>query len=166
MNTYHATPYDIHATGFYFSDYDDYLKKAETHKNEFGDPVEEFEIQFIDGENAELFKALDVSQASLELWFQEFEGLDGYDLIAAIYLADHVGYGINEITSHIDDVRIFKGSAEAYAEDYIEDTGLLAEIPEHLQFYFDVERFARDMVLGGDITEVTIMNSLFTIQEC
>jgi Antirestriction protein (ArdA) len=39
-------------------------------------------------------------------------------------------------------------SAEAFAEQYIDDSGLLSEVPEHLQCYFDVERFARDLFLG------------------
>ena len=46
-NIYHTTPYDISATGFYFSTYDEYAEKAASHRNEHGDPVEEYEIQFI-----------------------------------------------------------------------------------------------------------------------
>ena len=71
-NLYHATPYDISATGFYFEDYDDYCKKPATHKNHYGDPVEEYEIQIIDGENVRLFNALNVGQASLKQWLDEF----------------------------------------------------------------------------------------------
>ena len=36
---------------------------------------------------------------------------------------------------------------EAFAEQLIEDTGMLAEIPEHLQCYFDYERFAHDLFI-------------------
>ena len=39
-------------------------------------------------------------------------------------------------------------SEEAFAEQYLDDTGMLSEVPEHLQCYFDVERFARDLFLG------------------
>lgn len=39
-------------------------------------------------------------------------------------------------------------SEEAYAEAQIEDSGMLAEMPEHLRCYFDVERFARDLFIG------------------
>ncbi|WP_299624300.1 hypothetical protein [uncultured Tateyamaria sp.] len=46
----HAQPYDLAATGFCFEDYDDYAQKATKLRNDYGDPVEEFEIQFIDGE--------------------------------------------------------------------------------------------------------------------
>jgi len=42
-------------------------------------------------------------------------------------------------------------SVEAYAEQYIEDTGMLHDVPHTLKMYFDVKAFARDMVLSGDI---------------
>jgi hypothetical protein len=35
-----------------------------------------------------------------------------------------------------------------YAEQYLEDTGTLDQIPETLRYYFDVERFARDLFIG------------------
>lgn len=38
-------------------------------------------------------------------------------------------------------------SDEDFAEDYVESTGLLAEVPEHLKFYFDMERYARDLTM-------------------
>lgn len=42
-------------------------------------------------------------------------------------------------------------SVEDYAESLADDVGLLSEMPENLRCYFDFERYARDMVLGGDI---------------
>lgn len=156
-NQYHATPYDISATGFYFSDYEEYQEKAAKHKNEYGDPVEEYEIQFIDGDNSKLFEAIGVNQANLEQWFDDFEDLDDDDAIKVIYLTEHMGYSDpSQLLDKIEDVCLFKGTAEEYAEDYIEDTGMLNDMPENLRFYFDIEAFARDMVLGGDITEVEI----------
>ena len=50
-NIYHATPFDISAAGFYFSTYEDYLEKSASNRNEYCDPVEEYEILFIDGNN-------------------------------------------------------------------------------------------------------------------
>lgn len=156
-NIYHATPYDISAAGFYFSTYEDYLEKSASHRNEYGHPVEEYEIQYIDGENSALFSAIGVNQANLKLWFEEFEHLADYDAVKAIYLAEHLGCTADEVLGHLDDVYLFEGTLLEYAESYIDDTGLLNEIPEQLRTYFDTEAFARDMVLGGDITEVEIM---------
>jgi hypothetical protein len=38
-------------------------------------------------------------------------------------------------------------SEQAYADQYIDDTGMLSEMPEHLQCYFDYEAFARDLFM-------------------
>ena len=158
-NQYHATPYDISATGFYFSTYDEYTEKASTHKNEYGDPVEEYEIQFIDGDNCQLFNALGINQANLDKWFDNFETMNKDDAAKAIYLCDYIGYDINEILERLDDVILFQGTAVEYAAEYIEDTDILNGLPENLRYYFDVEAFARDMLMGGDITEVEINNT-------
>ena len=47
MTQLHAQPYDISASGFYFDSLEDYQAKAAKARNDYGDPVEEFEIQFI-----------------------------------------------------------------------------------------------------------------------
>ena len=161
---YHATPYDLSATGFYFKTFDEYTSQAAKHRNAYGDEVEEYEIQYIDGDNQELFKALSVNQVNLEQWFDDFEDLDGEDLIKAIYLASDLNYDIDDILSSLDDVYLFEGTAEEYADDYLESTGALDQIPENLRFYFDVALFARDMLWGGDISEVTIAGTDYIAQ--
>ena len=62
MTTLFAQPYDISARGFYFDTASEYSAKAAKLKNDYGQPVEEFEIQFIDGDglDAKLFEALGV----------------------------------------------------------------------------------------------------------
>lgn len=39
---------------------------------------------------------------------------------------------------------------EAWAAELLEDTGTLSQVPESLQSYIDLERYARDMELSGD----------------
>ena len=39
------------------------------------------------------------------------------------------------------------------AEQFVDEMGLLSEIPENLQYYFDYEAYGRDMELGGDVCE-------------
>ena len=67
MTILFAQPYDISASGFYFESFDDYLAKSSSLKNGFGQPVEEFEIQFIDGEdiNSALADAWELTQLHL-----------------------------------------------------------------------------------------------------
>ncbi|PHZ84310.1 antirestriction protein ArdA [Paremcibacter congregatus] len=165
-HNYFAMPYNISVPGFPFTDYDSYAAQAAALKDSFGDPVEEFSIECLDGDNEVLFNALEVTQATLEQWFDDFEGLDGDELIKAIYLAEYVTCDMAEILSQLEDVALFEGDAQTYVEDYIEDCGLLDDMPENLRYYFDTEAFARDMLLGGDITEVDIMGSTYVVWEC
>lgn len=50
MTRFYAQPYDLAATGLYFENADTYAAKINSLRNDYGQPVEEFEIQFIDGE--------------------------------------------------------------------------------------------------------------------
>lgn len=64
-----------------------------------------------------------------------------------VYLAEYLNVSISDIIDQLDDVMLFDGDARFYAENYIEDIGLLDEMPENLRYYFDREAFARDMLL-------------------
>ncbi len=69
----YAQPYDISAEGFYFRSADEYDQKVRSIRNDFGQPVEEFEIQFIDGEqiDAQLAEAIGLSQASFRRFLDD-----------------------------------------------------------------------------------------------
>jgi len=162
-NKYHATPYDTSATGFYFTDYNDYFQKAENHYNAYGQHVEEYEIQFIDGENAELFKALSVNQANLDLWFNEFVQLDHENAVKAIYLADDLAEHMEAIIDKLEDICLYAGTPEQYAENYLEETGMIELLPEYLRYYFDYESYARDMLYNGDIAEITVLGENYVV---
>lgn len=47
-------------------------------------------------------------------------------------------------------------SLEAYAEDFIDQTGGLEKMPEILRCYFDYEKYARDLELGGDVFTIEL----------
>jgi len=164
-NIYHATPYDISATGFYFSSFEEYQEKAASHRNEYGDPVEEYEMQFIDGDNCTLFSALGVNQANLEQWFDEFEDMPEDEAVKVIYLAGGLGLDMSSITpNRIDEVYLFEGTAREYAENYIEDTGMLDSMPETLRYYFDYDAFTRNLELNGDISSVEINGKTYIVE--
>jgi antirestriction protein len=44
-------------------------------------------------------------------------------------------------------------SWEEMAENFLEEIGAIKEIPERLRFYFDYEKYAKDIRLGGDMVE-------------
>ncbi len=66
MTQLYAQLYDVSATGFYFETAEDYVDKVSAARNDYGEPVEEFEIQFIDGEaiDADLAKAWGLNQGN------------------------------------------------------------------------------------------------------
>ncbi len=70
---------------------------------------------------------------------------------------------MNKILGKLEDVILFEGTAEQYTDSYIEDTGLLDQIPENLQYYFDSKAYARDMLINGDITELRVENTDYIV---
>lgn len=47
-----------------------------------------------------------------------------------------------------------------FAESFMEDTGGLEGMPEHLRNYFDFEAYGRDMELGGDVNTSRVSGGL------
>ncbi|MGB1096143.1 MAG: antirestriction protein ArdA, partial [Paracoccaceae bacterium] len=78
MTTLYANPYDISASGFYFETAEDYHAKAKALRNDYGEPVEEFEIEFIDGDEIDcaLAKAWGLCQSNFASFFDACEDWD------------------------------------------------------------------------------------------
>ncbi len=155
---FYAQPYDISATGFYFESVEDYTQKAIVLKNQYGDSVEEFEIQFIDGEiiDCELAKAWSVNQVNIEEFFDATDEWDDNQKIHYIIAVGECGYSHNQAKDDPTDIEIDiyeLDSLKELAEQFIEE-GLFGDIPERLQFYLDIDLIARD--LGFDYTETNI----------
>ena len=75
MTELYANPYNPAAKGFYFISYEEYLSKSSTIVDSLGLPVEEFDIEFIDGDLPQLFSVCGIDQATLKLWFEEIESM-------------------------------------------------------------------------------------------
>jgi len=152
-NVYAAIPYDISATFFYFKSWEDYKAKQAAHRNQYGDPVEEYEIEFIDGDSCDLFNTLRVNQYTLALWFEVYEELDDEDdLIKVWYLVNHMGYSLEKVAARLEDVHFYEGTPEEYARESMEESGLFDRVPEMVVRYFDYDAYACDLMAGGDIT--------------
>ncbi len=144
-----AQPYDISAQGFYFESFEDYQAKAAKAVNRYGEPVEEFEIQFIDGEtiDCELAQAFGVNQANLESFFEAVDDLEEYEKQKIIIAAGECGYALDGLLSDPDsvDLEIYPlDSMRELAEQFV-DEGLFGPIPEALQYYIDYDAIARDL---------------------
>lgn len=48
----------------------------------------------------------------------------------------------------------------AFAEQYAEDIDLLGSVPDHLRYYFDLESWAQDLELNGDITTIDVSDGI------
>lgn len=158
MISLYANPYDISATGFYFENVEDYIAKAETLRNSYGDKVEEFEIDFIDGDriDVDLAKAWGLNQCNFLAYLDACEDWDEDDKRRFIIAVGECGYDFDHEIVQPDDfeVDIYEcDSMKDLAEQFV-DEGLFGEIPENLTNYIDYDAIAND--LGFDYTETSI----------
>lgn len=158
MTKLFAQPYDIAAQGFYFDSYEEYARKSSTLKNDYGQPVEEFEIQFIDGENidCELAEAWGLHQGHISAFFDAIDDWDDHQKTVFIIAVGECAYSFDPASDHPDDfdVDIYElDSMKELAEQFIDD-GLYGPIPDSLAFYIDYDAIARDLAV--DYSETTI----------
>ncbi len=153
----YAQPYDISATGFYFDCYDDYANRAAKLRNAHGDSVEEFEIQFIDGEQIDcaLAQAIAIDQVNLSTFFNAVEHWDEDDKLRVILAVGECDYAFDADTQPDEfEVDIYHlNTMRDLAEQFVEE-GLFGDIPERLLFYIDYDAIARD--LSVDYAQATV----------
>lgn len=139
--TLHAQPYDTSGIGFYFKSAEDYDKKEAKNRNE------EFEIEFIDGDDIEfaVYNAMGVNQSNLHEFFDAVDSVDEYDLPALQYLTTIHGMDFAEALEKVEDVSVFEGTAKDYAYQLIDDIGAEGVRGD----YFNYEAFGRDVDLEG-----------------
>ena len=158
MTQLYAQPYDISATGFYFDTLEEYEQKAAKNRNDFGGIVEEYELQFIDGEDMDckLFEALRVNQATFGKFLEACDAWSEEQKRKAIIAVGEAGYSFDFGKDDPDDfeVDIYEvDSLKELAEQFV-DEGLYGEIPKAIANYLDYDAIARD--LGFDYSEITI----------
>ena len=153
----HAQPYGIDATGFYFDSLEAFREKAAKLRNAFGQPVEEFELQVIDGDamDCALAEAIGLNQANLAPFFTCIEDWDDHDKLGVILAVGECGYAFEANTQPGDfDLDIYEDvSLRQLAEQFV-DEGLFGDIPDRLQFYIDHDAIARDLAVDYTETEV------------
>jgi antirestriction protein len=77
-------------------------------------------------------------------------------------VADNFGGNVSEAIDAIEDH--FLGchdSLTAYAESYVEESGMLDGVNDTIARYFDYEAFGRDMELGGDVWTIRHEGDLY-----
>lgn len=130
MTTLHATPYNRDAAGFYFTDAHDYEAKSTVHVDRYGNLVEEFEIQFIDGDDAQLFEACGINQANLNIWFDDIEFLNDYEKVNLYYLLGVAGYTLSQALEKLDEPSITESSLRDAAEELFDECWLSSVVKQ------------------------------------
>lgn len=156
--TLYAQPYDITASGFYFETPEQYEKRAAKARNDFGQPVEEFEIQFIDGDEIDcaLSQAWEINQADFPAFLEAAEDWDDETKRCFIIAVGECGYDAADVADDPESVEIdlyYVDDLKELAEQFIDD-GLFGDIPERLRFYIDYEAIARDLSVDYAMTEI------------
>jgi antirestriction protein len=135
-------------------DLDDYSSKDEFYEacQELHKDEEDAEFMFQDWENIPA-DFIGESWISEKFW-DYIETLSDVDEDAFTAYVEHMGFDLDK-TDVSDIVRDFEEAfcgeykdEEDFAYQLLEDTGDLNQIPKHLQFYFDYEKFARDLFMS------------------
>lgn len=158
MTQFHAQPYDLAANGFYFEDQATYQENIYKIKNDYGDVVEEFEIQFIDGEGIDydLARAWGLNQVNILKFMAAADDWDNDQKTRFIIAVGEAGYSFDHESVDPDDfdVDIYHlDSMKILAEQFV-DERLFGDIPESLTYYIDIDAIARDLAV--DYTETVI----------
>ncbi|MEM8575705.1 MAG: antirestriction protein ArdA [Pseudomonadota bacterium] len=156
--TFYAQPYDLSATGFFFNRPEDYAAKAAACWNDFGERVEEFVLQFVEGEaiDAALAEAVGLTAPHLAAFFEAVESWDDHQKLAVIIAVSECGYAFDWAASAPEDfdVDIYEDMTLRDVAEAFVDEGLLGEIPEQLQCYLDVDAISRDLAVDYTETEI------------
>lgn len=163
MTQLFAQPYDISAAGFYFETIDQYENLAAKAVNDYGEPVEEFEIDFIDGIyiDCELARAWNLNQVSISKFFEAVDDWDEGQKQRYIIAVGECGYSHEQVADDPEciDIDLYQiNSLKELAEQFVDD-GLFGDIPEPLQFYIDYDAIARD--LSVEYSEISIAGETF-----
>lgn len=156
MTTLYAQPYDISANGFYFETAAQYYERATQVKNDCGQPVEEFEIQFIDGEKTDcaLASAWGIHQGNFATYLEAVATWDTHRKQRYIIAVGECGYTHDQFSDDAEIIDIYQiDSLKELATAYV-DEGLYGDIPSAIAPYIDYDAIARD--LGMELTEIEI----------
>lgn len=155
-----ATPYNPDAAGFYFNGFEDYETKSSTHLDAYGAVVEEYDIQLIDSDAADLFLACNINQANLNRWFDEIELIQDDQKVSLYYLLNQ-GYDLTKALEMMEEPMIVEGNLRDVADELFDEL-YLNSIPENIRHYVNYEQFARDCELGGDLSAFEYNGTTFT----
>lgn len=126
----------------------------EEHWEEIGEALQAITEEKDDGEVREEIIVADyegVPSEFVDTWSIDSTYFEMLEAMEASYLSEEAflaGVALDIPFDRIDDAyRGWFNSDEDFAEEYCESTGMLAEVPDSLKSYFDMESFARDLMM-------------------
>lgn len=154
----YAQPYDITAVGFYFDTARQFNELSGEALNDFGQRVEEYEIQFVDGQHIdfELARVWQINQANFVAFLDAAAEWDNDRKRRYIIAVGECGYDHSQVADDPENEGIdiyYLDSLQELAESFV-DEGLFGEVPEALAAHIDYESIARD--LSVDFSEIEI----------
>ena len=124
--------------------------------------------------------ALHADEPDPEIMFQDYQGFPAHfygeswvkpELWGWLHMSDedkeileayHHGIDVNSTLEEARDLFMGKyDSKRDWADQYLDDSGLLDRIPADLRTYFDVELWARDQEWSGAVSFVTFEGDVF-----
>lgn len=165
---FYANPYNTDATGFYFETYEEFTEKMEEAKDSFGNQVEEFMIDVIDGsrEELQLVEAIGISQGNIEEVIEFIDTSDENEWPTVFFLLDNnICDNLEDAKSNASDYSIVESSlldaaAELFDGCYI---GLIPKASrQFIERYIDYDKFANDCEKNGDMVEFEFGGDTYT----
>ena len=146
-----ANPFCLKSKWFKFSDLEEYEQLFEKQYEIRGTEEYEFDLLDADETASELWNILKVSQYNLSQFFEIYDS-GQFDMLEPLLkfriCIQHFGMDVDKALETYQDVCLYEGTPEEYAEEYMNDC---MKIPSWLINYIDYEKFAHDMECGGEI---------------
>ena len=142
MSTFYAQPYDLCARGFYFETAEAFRDNVAKARNDYGQPVEEFELQFIDGEaiDAALAEAVRVHQGTVAHFFEREGEWDEHEKRAVIIAVGDCGYDFDLETGDPNDFDIDILDRVHTSEFFAESSPFLFEVSRQVSILFRAKK--------------------------
>lgn len=156
--TFYAQPYDLTAAGFYFTDETSYRETINSVVNDYGERVEEFEIQFINGFvlDSKLARVIEPTQGNIIAMMEAMATWTEEQKVKVILAVGEGGLSFDMETDDPDEIEIdlYPDMTLTDLAYQFADEGLMGDLPDRLLIYLDYDRIARD--LAHDYTETRL----------
>tara|TARA_R100000008_G_C3563827_1_gene157901 strand:+ start:800 stop:1282 length:483 start_codon:yes stop_codon:yes gene_type:complete len=145
-----ATPYAYGVPFFYFETLEEYNEKYQKQFEKY--QCEEYEFQFIDGDNIEsiLYEACKDNIFKLLEIIEEGTITTEEDAIKLYVCTNINGDSLEDALSRYQDIYLYHGSMK----DYAYETFPWEQIPEWAHTYIDIDQRVTDLQCNGDLYEL------------